>query len=149
MRRIIILILLLVITGCSSDKSFICKMDIENDIQDYKLDGTYTIYYKDSYVTKIEKIEKYNSTNQDTLDYLNEYLNLDYENLNRKYNGYTYDVLLSEDYVRLESVIDMNLVDVKKMKKNNYIEEDYVIGENITTSGIKYFYEQKGAICEE
>ena len=149
MRRIIILILLLVITGCSSDKSFICKMDIENDIQDYKLDGTYTIYYKDSYVTKIEKIEKYNSTNQDTLDYLNEYLNLDYENLNRKYNGYTYDVLLSEDYVRLESVIDMNLVDVKKMKKDNYIEEDYVIGENITTSGIKYFYEQKGAICEE
>ena len=149
MRRIIILILLLVITGCSSDKSFICKMDIENDIQDYKLDGTYTIYYKDSYVTKIEKIEKYNSTNQDTLDYLDEYLNLDYENLNRKYNGYTYDVLLSEDYVRLESVIDMNLVDVKKMKKDNYIEEDYVIGENITTSGIKYFYEQKGAICEE
>lgn len=149
MRRIIILILLLVITGCSSDKSFICKMDIENDIQDYKLDGTYTIYYKDSYVTKIEKIEKYNSTNQDTLDYLNEYLNLDYENLNRKYNGYTYDVLLSEDYVRLESVIDMNSVDVKKMKKDNYIEEDYVIGENITTSGIKYFYEQKGAICEE
>ena len=149
MRRIIILILLLVITGCSSDKSFICKMDIENDIQDYKLDGTYTIYYKDSYVTKIEKIEKYNSTNQDTLDYLNEYLNLDYENLNIKYNGYTYDVLLSEDYVRLESVIDMNLVDVKKMKKDNYIEEDYVIGENITTSGIKYFYEQKGAICEE
>lgn len=149
MRRIIILILLLVITGCSGDKSFICKMDIENDIQDYKLDGTYTIYYKDSYVTKIEKIEKYNSINQDTLDYLNEYLNLDYENLNKKYNGYTYDVLLSEDYVRLESVIDMNLVDVKKMKKDKYIEEDYVIGENITTSGIKYFYEQKGAICEE
>jgi len=42
----------------------------------------------------------------------------------------------------------MNLVDIKKMIKNKYIDRDYINSNKLTTGGIKNIYKEKGAICD-
>jgi len=151
MKKIFISVLfisILLLTGCTNEKYFICEIDLNNDIDEYKLNAEYKIYYKNSFVTKIEKEEVYTSSNEDTLEYFNEYKNLEYGNINSLYGGTTYNVDLKEDKVILNATIDMNLVDVNKMVKNKYIDKDYVISNKLTVSGIKYIYKSKGAKCD-
>ena len=124
MKRAFILIMFIVcilLTGCSNDKYFVCKIDLDNEIDEYHLDAIYKVYYKNSYVIKIEKEEIYITQNKDTLNYFNEYKNLEYLNLNNLYGGITYKVDASQDKVKLNATIDMNLVDINKMIKNNKI----------------------------
>ena len=144
----ILCISILLLTGCSKEKYFTCKIDLYNDIQEYELNAEYKIYYKNSFVTKIEKEEIYISENEDTLDYFNEYKNLEYSNINNLYGGTTYNIDLKEDRVKMVANIDMNLVDISKMIKDKYIDRDYVVSNKLTTGGIKNIYKEKGAICD-
>lgn len=151
MNKILIyisLIIVLLLTGCSKDKYFICEINLDNNIQEYKMDALYKVYYKDSFVTKIEKTETYISNNEDTLEYFNEYKNLEYQNINNLYGGTTYNIDFKENKIVLNATIDMSLVDIKKMVKNKFIEKDYVTSNKLTTSGIKYIYKSKGAKCD-
>ena len=151
MKKIFIIILfisILLLTGCSKEKYFTCKIDLENKNEDYKLDAEYKIYYKNSYVTKVEKIEVYESDNEDTLEYFNEYKNLEYEDLNSLYGGITHTIDLKENKITLNATLDMSLVDIVKMVKNGYVDRDYVVSNKLTTGGIKYIYKAKGAICD-
>ena len=143
-RLFIILSFIFFITGCSKENYFICKIDLVNDINEYKLDAIYKVYYKDTYVTKIEKEEIYTSENNDTLNYFKEYKQLEYTDLNNLYNGYSYEVKLINNKVKLNTTIDMSLVDVGKMIKNNYIDKDYVISGKISVGGIKNIYKEGG-----
>ena len=150
MKRIFLILSLvcILLTGCSKEKYFTCKIDLNNEIDEYQLGATYKIYYKDSLVTKIEKEEVYTSSNEDTLKYFNEYKNLEYKNLNDLYGGTTYTVELEEEKVIMNATIDMSVADIKKMVKNNYIDRDYVSLNKLTTGGIKLIYESKGATCD-
>ena len=139
---------ILLLTGCSKEKYFTCKIDLYNDIQEYKLDASYKVYYKDSYVTKIEKEEIYTSDKKTTLDYFNEYKALEYKNLNNLYSGVIHTIEYKENKVKLNATMDMTLMDIKKMIKDDYIDKDYVISGKLTTSGIKNIYKSKGANCD-
>lgn len=147
MKKILLLVLLIFISGCSNNKYYICNIDVENNQQNYTLNGKYIIYYDDNFVTKIEKEEKYISNDVTIIEYFNEYKNLDYDNLNNLYGGFTYTIDKLENRILINSTIDLNNVDIKKMIKNGYLDNDYVISNKLTVSGAKYFYKSKGAIC--
>ena len=146
--KLFTLIIVLFISGCSKDKYITCINEINNKENNYKLNATYKIYYKDSYVTKIEKEETYKSSEEDIVEYFNEYKRLEYDNLNKLYNGYTFNIESRDNYLYIKTNIDMSLTSVKKMVKDGYLNEDYAIGNKLTISGAKYFYKDKGANCD-
>lgn len=149
MRKIfLIFIFVLILSGCKKEESFICTINLYNDIQEYELNAIYKVYHDGSFVTKVEKKEKYISNNEETLDYFFEYKNLEYQSVESLYGGITYNVDLKEDKVIMNSTIDMTITNIKKMLKNKYIDKDYVVSNKLTISGIKKRYEEKGAICD-
>ena len=148
MKRIFCFIYIaMLLTGCT-DESFVCNKSIYNDIQEYKMTGKYKVYYKNSYVTRIEKIEIYESEDIDTLNYFDVSKKLEYVNLNKLYGEVIYNVSKDETKVIIESVIDTEVLDINKMKKDNYIENTAVANNKITINGIKNIYKSQGFICE-
>lgn len=147
MKKIISLVFILFLVGCSKNNYITCSLEQENKIQNYIATGEYKIYYKDKYVTKIEKLEKYISTDQTVLNYFQESKKLEYYNLNDLYGGYDYNIKNNGEFVLINTFIDTSLVDFKKMVKNQYIDKNYVISNKLTTSGIIKKYESIGAIC--
>ena len=135
-------------TGCSKEKYFTCKIDLTNKQQEYYLNAEYKIYYKNSFVTKIEKEEIYISENEDTINYFYEAKYLEYLNMNNLYGGTIYTLEKKESKVKLNASIDMETADIKKMIKNKFIDRDYVVSNKLTTGGIKNIYKEKGAICD-
>lgn len=148
MKRLVLLLIIILLTGCSKDKYFTCKIDLNNEQMEYHLNATYKVYYKNSYVIKIEKKEIYETDNEDTYNYFKESKNLEYLNLNNLYGGITHAINLKENKVILDAAIYVKNVDIKKMIKNKYIDRDYVIGNNLTVGGIKNIYKEKGATCD-
>jgi len=148
MKKIVILILALFLVGCSKEEMITCNIEVNNKLQNYTLEGTYNIYYKDNYVTHIKKKEQYISTNEEFISYLNESKNLEYYNLNDLYGGYTYDIKSGESSVFITSKIDLSILDLKKMEKDNKIDKNYIVGNRLTKSGIIRVYESKGAVCD-
>lgn len=142
------LIFVLFLVGCSKQEYRTCNVDVENNINNYNMTGTYKIYYEDNYVTKIEKQEKYVSNDEYIVNYFDEYKNLEYYNLNDLYGGHTYKVTKQENSVDISATIDMSLVDIEKMVKDQKIDKNYVISNRLTTSGLVKIYESKGAICD-
>ena len=140
--------MVVLLTGCSNDKHFTCTIDLNNEQMEYHLSATYKVYYKNSYVTKVEKNEIYETDNEDTYNYFNEAKDLEYQNLNNLYGGIIHNISLKENKVILDAIIDMSIADIKKMIKNKYIDIDYVIGNNLTVGGIKNIYKEKGIICD-
>ena len=53
---------------------------------------------------------------------------------------------LGVTFIKSEDPID--LIDIKKMVKNKYIDRDYVVSNKLTTGGIKNMYKEKGATCD-
>lgn len=148
MNRVFIsLVLLMLLCGCSKEQYFVCNSNFYNEVDNYTYKATYKVYYKNSFVTKIEKDEQYLSDNKDILKYFNEFKNLEYKSFYDLYGGITYDINLKNNKVILNSIIDMNLVDIKQMIKNKYIDKDYIISNKLTIGGIKKIYKEKGAKC--
>lgn len=147
-KKIIIIVFLLLLTGCKSEEYYTCTIDVDNYYENYNFSATYKIYYEDRYVTKIEKEETYRSNDMSVIDYFDEYKNLDYNNLNDLYGGFNYTISKTENSLSINAVIDIKDVNVKEMIKNGYLDKEYTISNKLTTSGIKYFYRNKGAICD-
>ena len=147
MKKLISIIFILFLVGCSKGKYLTCDIDVENNIQNYVMTGTYKIYYDNNYVKKIEKKEKYISSDRSIINYFDEYKNLEYYNLKDLYGGIEYKINKNETSVNLNVNINLDLVDIKNMLKNGYINKDYIISNKLTTSGIVKFYESKGAKC--
>lgn len=148
MKKVFLLLIVILLSGCSKENYFTCKIDLENKIQEYQLNAVYKVYYKNSFVTKIEKKEIYTTDNEETYNYFNEYKNLEYTNLNNLYGGTTYTISLEGNKVILDATINMNFVDIKQMIKDRYINNDYITSNKLTIGGIKNIYKEKGAICD-
>ena len=147
-RIIFIFTLLILLTGCGKDKYIKCTIDINNTLENYNLVGTYKVYYNKNYVTRIEKEETYSSEKEDVLKYFEDKENLEYQRLNDLYGGYEYIVKRDMEKVKVSSKVDMGVVLVKEMVNNNDLDKDYVVNNKLTTTGAKYIYTSKGAICE-
>lgn len=148
MKNLLLIFCLFLLVGCSKEDSFNCKIDLYNELQEYNLAATYKVYYKDSFVIRVEKEEIYSSNNKDTIKYFNEYKNLELNSFNELYGGIIYNIGKKNNEIIINSVIDFNKLDIKQMIKNNYIDRNYVKSNRLTTSGIKLIYKQKGAECE-
>lgn len=148
MKKVIVFIFLLFLVGCSKEEIIICNIEVENNLQDYTMKGIYQIYYRDNYVSRIEKEEQFISKNESVLKYLNESKNLEYYNLNDLYGGYKYTINYNETVVSIKTTIDLNLVDLEAMEKDKKIDNTYIVNNRLTTSGIVRIYESKGAICD-
>ena len=136
------------LVGCSKNNYITCNIEVENKIENYNMNGIYKIYYKNNFVTNIEKQETYISPDQGVIEYFNEVKNLEYYNLNDLYNGFSYEIINEENSVGINVTIDLELVDIKQMLKDKKIDKDYVVSNKLTTSGIVKIYESKGAICD-
>ena len=148
MKKIIILIFALFLVGCNKEEMITCNIEVDNDLQNYTMKGIYNIYYKDNFVTRIEKKEQYISRDKEIINYLNESKSLEYYNLNDLYGGYTYEIKSSKTSIAIISNIDLSLVNLKKMEQDKKIDKDYVLNNRLTKSGIVRVYEAKGAICD-
>ena len=147
MKRIISIIFILFLVGCSNQKYIKCDIEINNQKEEYEIIGIYKIYYDDNFVTQIEKKEKNITNNEDMIDYFKESKNLEYYKLNDLYSGFDYTINSSYNYIDLSAVIILSEVNIKNMVKDGYIDKDYTISNKLTTSGIVKYYESKGAIC--
>lgn len=147
-RIIFIFTLLILLIGCGKEKYIKCTIDINNTLENYNLVGTYKVYYNKNYVTRIEKEETYSSEKEDVLKYFEEKESLEYQRLNDLYGGYEYIVKRDMEKVKVSSKVDMGVVLVKEMVNNNDLDKDYVVNNKLTTTGAKYIYTSKGAICE-
>ena len=149
MKKIFSIAIILIICGCGKEKYITCTNEINNTLENYTLTATYKIYYNKSYVTKIEKEEKYTSNDKNVLDYIEEYNELNYSNSNDLYGGFTYTIDKDKEYVSIKTDIDFKIADVKRMVREGYLDKDYVVSNKFTTGGAKYFYEAVGATCKE
>lgn len=139
--------MILLLCGCK-DKSLTCNINIENKELNYELTGKYKIYYKKSFVTKIEEKEKYQSNDKDVIRYLNESKDIEYDNLNNRYGGYEYNITKEKNDLNIYISIDISKVDIEKMVKDEYLSNYYINKNKLTLGGMRLFYESKGAICE-
>lgn len=148
MKKILIILFMFLIVGCKNKSELICTFDIKN-MDNYSLDAKYTITNEGNFVKKIIKEEIYECENEEILKYLYNSKDLEYMNLKDLYGGYNYDLKINNDKVVLNVVINLNDVNLEKMVKDNYIDEDYILSNKLTTSGIKRIYESKGGTCNE
>lgn len=148
LKIMFLLVVFICMSGCGNEKYFVCTIDLDNSNENYSLNATYKVYYDGNYVTKIEKNDYYSSNDLTVLDYFKEYKTLEYDNLNSLYGGFDYSVDLNENDLIFNTTINLEDVDIKKMLSNGDINSDYVVSNKLTTSGIKYLYKAKGAICE-
>ena len=139
--------MVILLCGCK-DKYITCKIDVNNEQMQYTNTGTYKIYYKKSYVNKIEKYEIYESKDRHVLDYFEEGKDVEVKSLNEKYGGYSHTIRKKDKKVLVDTVIDLKKVNVSKMLKDKYLNKYYVKNNALTLGGIKLFYESRGAICE-
>lgn len=147
MKKILILILIILITGCKS-KYITCTINLKNESMNYSFDAKYKIYYKSKYVTKIVKEERYISDNKDTFKYLSESKELEYSMLKNSYGGYDYTIDTTRTGVKIKATIDVSNLDVEKMVSDKVIDKYYTAKDEILLSGIKKYYESKSAICK-
>lgn len=150
MKKIFIIFCLFLLSGCfNSEKIMICKSNIKNDMQNYKSDVEYKIYYKNNLVTKTIVEESYYTNKDEVIKYFETSLSATYNNLNELYGGYDYTIDQGDGYITFKTVINYEKVDLKKMYKNglnnNYIKKDGTL----TINSAKKMYEKKGAECRE
>lgn len=146
--KIIGICMIILTFGCNNEEKSLCNANIENSQDNYKLNATYKIYHNKNYVTKIQKEEIYKSSDTSVLDFLEESNDLKYSNLKDLYGGYDYEISLKNDTLTIKVTIDMKNVNLDEMVLNGELDNDYVISNKLTTSGIKYYYEKKGATCD-
>ena len=147
MKKIILILVLLLLCGCKS-KYIICNIKIDNNNLNYNLEGKYKIHYKKTQVTKIEKEEIYSSDDPDVIKYLDESKDIELSSLKEKYNGYTFEIKSDRKNVKIKTNIDVKVLDLKQMVKDEYLSKYYVNKNKLTLGGIKLFYESRGAECE-
>lgn len=140
----VFLVFILLLTGCKS-KYITCKIDIDNKVENYKQESVYKIYYKNNYATKIEKEDVYKSDEEDKIKYLKEINEL---LLNNYESGFTYDIADTKNKLTINTNIDVNKLDLKKLVLEGKIDKDYVHSNKLTKTGLINLYESKGAKCD-
>lgn len=155
MKKIIMLISLSVLvvmsSGCGSEKEVMktCTMTSNNVAQNYKMENEYKIYGKGKVVEKVVTTETVNSSDQETLDYLEEFVTSTYEANNKAYGGYSHKITNKDGKLISETTIDYNKMDVEKFVKDNSVMSSYVNSKNqLLIDGLIKIYEATGATCK-
>jgi hypothetical protein len=146
MRKIIIIVLMILITGCGT-KKMICELNVDNTNQNYKLIGKYEIRYQNNLVKNVTTTETYISDNSQVIEYFDKYLTKTYKDFNKNYGNISYHKINKQNQISYKVVIDYSKIDSKKLVKNGVIDKSNIRNKNITISGLVDTYEAKGAKC--
>lgn len=146
MRKIIIIVLMILITGCGT-KKMICELNVDNNNQNYKLIGKYEIRYQNNLVKNVSTTETYISDNSQVIEYFDKYLTKTYKDFNKNYGNISYHKINKQNQISYKVVIDYSKIDSKKLVKNGVIDKSNIRNKNITISGLVDTYEAKGAKC--
>ena len=152
LKFLVIFSLVIILAGCTSkteEKVVKCTLNQNNAAYGYELSSEYNIYTDGKIVNKVETTEVVTSDNQEILDYLENYNNKLYTNMNDAYGGYEFSSTNENNMLTAVTKIDYKKLDSKKLAEDqpsmkNYMNDDYVL----TLDGIKLIYEQMGATCE-
>lgn len=142
--KLLSFLLIILLTGCGKDKYITCRIDLKNNVDNYEQKSVYKIYYKDSYVTKIDKEDIYLSNSKEKIDYLNE-INLLV--LNNYKSGYTFNIDKTDNKLKITTIIDISKIDLKQLVLDKKISSDYIISNKLLKNGLIKLYESKGAHC--
>lgn len=153
LKVLVIFIFVVILSGCDSkseEKVVKCMLDQNNEVYGYKLHSEYNIYTDGNVVNQVESEEVATSDNDEILDYLANYTNTLYTNMNNAYGGYEFKVTKEDGKLVSKAKIDYANLDKEKLAKDqptmkNYMNDDYML----TLEGIKQIYEQMGATCED
>ena len=142
--RILSLCLIVFLTGCGKNKYITCKIDIENNVDNYHQESVYKIYYNDDFAIKVDKEDIYTSSSKETIKYLNEINTLI---LNNYKSGYTFKINKKDNKLKINTLVDISKIDLKQLILDKKISSDYVVSNKLLKNGLIKLYESKGAHC--
>lgn len=139
-----------VLTGCGDKKkeeTKVVECTQTQTLSTYEIKSNFKITAKGEVVEKVEATETYTSEDSSIVDQLEQTLNLQYENLNNSYGGYTHKVTKGENEVSASVTIDYSKFDSKKFATDKKLE-DYIKNDRLTLDGVVKRYELNGATCK-
>lgn len=152
MKKIFMFILsILLLSGCNNKEILVtkCTLNKDNIQANYKLNSEYTIYSQKGVVNKVEIIETITSSTDAILDYFENYLNKNYQNLNKTYGGYNNKITKNDEKIISKTTIDYKIVNINKFSEDNNIIKNYINNKKeLLLDGIKELYKSIGIICE-
>ena len=149
---VIFLIVLTIIALCNKKSNLKvnkCILESDQSASGYVSTTTYTIYYENEIVEKVEQKEEIKSQDKNILDFFNKQYSSQYKNINSLYGGYTYEIKENKDSLVSEITIDYEKINMNKFLEDNPGMKNYV-NENkkIEVNKIKEMYTNIGATCE-
>lgn len=154
MKKIIsgffLLVAVFALTGCGN-KEIVkhCTIDKSDKSQNYTFKSDYELHAKNNEITKVVTEEIVSSDNEQIISYLETYLKKTYGDLDKKYGGYTNEVIVKGDKLTSLTTVDYSKMDLKAYVKDNSVMKKYVDKNNkITIKGIIDIYESLGATCK-
>ena len=146
-KSLLVLLVVTVLSGCSS-KLDTAECSFESKQSDYKIESKYKIYYKKNIVKKVDIDEVISSSSKDKLEEFSNSFKSQYESNNSMYGGYTYNIKINKDKLKLSVSIDYTSFNMKKFIDNNAAMKEYVDKDNkLTLDGAIKMYEASGSKC--
>ena len=148
-KSLLVLLVVTVLSGCSS-KLDTAECSFESKQSDYKIESKYKIYYKKNIVKKVDIDEVISSSSKDKLEEFSNSFKSQYESNNSMYGGYTYNIKINKDKLKLSVSIDYTSFNMKKFIDNNAAMKEYVDKNNkLTLDGAIKMYEASGSKCNK
>ena len=148
---ILVIAMMVVLTGCSSNKEETTKIltcTIDQEVQaGISIDSTYKVTYKGDYVNLVETTEKIISDNSEYLEQVKTLTEQTYSQFD-EVEHYNYKVEIKDGVL-----ISTTKIDYEKMNTDDLIEVNPEIGSildngKLKVKDIKDIYEQLGATCK-
>lgn len=144
-------VLILITSGCGTEKEVMktCTLTQNNVAENYNMVSEYKIYGKGKTVQKAVTVETVTSSDQEILDYLEEYAKNAYEANNKAYGGYSNTITNENGKLVSETTVDYSKMDVKKFVEDNSVMKNFVNSKDeLLIEGLIQIYEATGAICK-
>lgn len=160
---LIILVMLLVFTGCGKKEEKDAEKDkvttgqteteskmvctLSNVTSDYTLNATYTIYYEGKYVDYVHSVENLKSDDTTVLNTIYDFTLSSYKKMKDNYGGYDFNVNKTGNTVVSDIKIYYSRMDLQRYVNDNPTLRQYVENDKMLVDGVKSLYTQVGAKC--
>lgn len=114
----------------------------------YKIDSNYSIYRNGDYVSKIVLKDTVKADHEMIKNDVLNSMKKKYDELNKKYGGYTYSVTVSDKSFVITVTMDYEKMDITKYLQNNEELKKYSKDNKFLFDGIVNMYTQEGATCK-
>lgn len=148
MKKIIyIVVLILLVTGCSKKDGTITCTSTSTPNEEVKLKSTYIITYKNNYVTRLKTTEIITVNDKNNIETYKNVL----ENSYKEYNKIKYysNVISVEDNNLISStIINYDKIDTNKLIKLDKNNNSIIKNKKVAVDDIKNIYVKNGRKCK-